>query len=522
MDHNFENMQQGNQGQGGSGYGSQGQGSYGSSGQQTQGGYGSSGQQTQGGYGTSGQQTQGGFVSSGQQTQGGYGTSGQFQGGTAYYAGQVPQERGKKKRRNRGDRTNGGKSGFGVTLAKTAAIALVFGLVSGLMFTGITFAGTKTIGASGSALESDASSGGENGNSSGSSAGGNSDGALQQTSTGHAADLLDVSAVVDAVMPSIVAITNTGTVTYQSFFGMSQSYETESCGSGIIVAQDDENIYIATNNHVVADAKSLAVTFFDDTVADGEIQGTDASDDLAVVRVRLKDIDDSCRAQIKVATLGNSDELKVGEATIAIGNALGYGQSVTTGVVSALGRTVTVSDSSTGATIVNNNLIQTDAAINPGNSGGALLNAKGEVIGINSVKYSDTAVEGIGYAIGMNDAMEIIDQLIETGVAYDMHTAYLGIQGKDMVDVSGNPAGVGIYSVMEGSGAAEADIQQNDILVALDGKRVDSMDNLKTILKDYSAGDQVKLTLLRRQDNGYDQLEVEVRLSSAQEVNVQQ
>lgn len=495
MDHNFENIQQGAQGQGTSGYGSQGQGGYGASGQQTQGGYGASSQQSQSGYG-------------------------QSQGGTAYYAGQVPQERGKKKRRNRGDRASGGKSGFGVTLAKTAAIALVFGLVSGLMFTGITFAGTKTIGASGSALESDASSGG--GNSSGSSAGGNADGALQQTSTGHAADLLDVSAVVDAVMPSIVAITNTGTVTYQSFFGMSQSYETESCGSGIIVAQDDENIYIATNNHVVADAKSLAVTFFDDTVADGEIQGTDASDDLAVVRVRLKDIDDSCRSQIKVATLGNSDELKVGEATIAIGNALGYGQSVTTGVVSALGRTVTVTDSSTGATIVNNNLIQTDAAINPGNSGGALLNAKGEVIGINSVKYSDTAVEGIGYAIGMNDAMEIINQLIETGVAYDMHTAYLGIQGKDMVDVSGNPAGVGIYSVMEGSGAAEADIQQNDILVALDGKRVDSMDNLKTILKDYSAGDQVTLTLLRRQDNGYDQLEVEVRLSSAQEVNVQQ
>lgn len=451
---------------------------------------------TQNGYGTQG-------VYGAQGTGNGYGAPSGYNAQSGYG---TPEKQKKPKHE---------KSGFGAMLGRTVAVALVFGLVAGLIFTGVAFVGSKALGTTANAGNSVMAE----------SATANTtktDGVIQQTSTGQAKDLLDVSSVVDAVMPSIVAITNTGTVTYQSFFGMSQSYETESCGSGIIVSQDDNYIYIATNNHVVADAKSLAVTFCDETVAQGEIQGTDASDDLAVVKVKLGDLSDSCKSTIKLATIGDSKNLKVGEATIAIGNALGYGQSVTTGVISALGRTVTVSDSNTGTTIVNNNLIQTDAAINPGNSGGALLNAKGEVIGINSVKYSDTAVEGIGYAIQMNDAMEIVNQLIATGVAYDNHTAYLGIQGKDMVDVSGNAAGVGVYSVMEGSGASEADIRQNDILIALDGNRVDSMENLKTILKDYSAGDTVKLTLLRRQDNGYDQVEVEVRLSSAEELNVQQ
>lgn len=417
------------------------------------------------------------------------------------------------------------KNSFGKTLGKTVAIALVFGLVAGSVFTGISYAGSKALGITNSAISQNVEehdSEGPKVEASENKADKEKENTLQTTSTGSAKDLTDVSEIVDEVMPSIVAITNTSTVTYQGFFGQSQTYESESCGTGIIVAQNSDYIYIATNNHVVANAKSLAVTFCDDSVVEGVIQGTDASDDLAVVCVAISDIDEETYHKIKVATLGDSDALKVGEATIAIGNALGYGQSVTTGVVSALGRTVTVTDNSTGTAIVNNNLIQTDAAINPGNSGGALLNAAGEVIGINSVKYSETSVEGIGYAIPMNDAMEMINQLISTGSAYDTHTAYLGIQGKDMVDVSGNAAGVGVYSVMEGSGASKVDIRQNDIIIALDGKNIESMENLKEILTDYKAGDVVTLRILRRSIDGYEQHEVQVELSSASELNIAQ
>ena len=305
-----------------------------------------------------------------------------------------------------------GGNGFGTKLAKCVAIALVFGLVAGTAFTGVSYFGGNALGINQSSDSSDKSSGGSK--DSGSSGSSSSDTAktLAATSTGDATDVTDVSGIVDAVMPSIVAITNTGVVQSQNFFGQSQSYESQSAGSGIIIQEDDTYLYIATNNHVVEGAESLTVQFCDDSTVSAEVKGTDASHDLAVVKVEKSAIDSDTLSAIKVATIGDSTALKVGQATIAIGNALGYGQSVTTGVVSALGRTVSTSDSSTGTTVTNDNLIQTDAAINPGNSGGALLNTNGEVIGINSVKYSDTSVEGIGYAIPMEDAQPIITQLI--------------------------------------------------------------------------------------------------------------
>jgi serine protease Do len=447
--------------------------------------------------------------------------------GAAQNAGNQPQQSGKKAK----------KRGFGATLAKTVAVALVFGLVSGCVFTGVSYAGGKAVGAiSGSVAESkgDETDKSENPKASDDTADSgatsndttDSDSAVEKTATGTGvvADLTDVSAIVDETMPSIVAITNIGTVTYQGFFGQSQTYESESCGSGIIIAQDADYIYIVTNNHVVSGADSLTVQFVDDSTVSCEIQGTDSSDDLAVVKAAISSIDPETLNSIKVATVGDSDSLKVGEATIAIGNALGYGQSVTTGIVSALGRTVTVSDSSySSQTVTNTNLIQTDAAINPGNSGGALLNAKGEVIGINSAKYSDTDVEGIGYAIPITDAMEIVNQLIENGVVTSAQTAYLGIQGtnvsENMSQVYGMPVGVYVYSVNSGSGAEKAGLRQGDIITAMDGQTLTTMDELKSMLEDYEAGDTVTLTVERIQNNGYQAMDVSVVLTAASNIS---
>ncbi len=400
------------------------------------------------------------------------------------------------------------KKGFGLTLAKCVAAALVFGLVGGSVFTGVSYAGSRILNLTGKSA-----SAGNNTSSTNSV----SSVQLQQTSTGNATEVVDVSGIVDAVMPSIVAITNTGTITYQSFWGQ-QSYESESCGSGIIIDQDEDYLYIATNNHVVADADTLTVQFVDGKTVECEIRGTDSSDDIAVVKVELDEIEADTLSQIKVATVGDSEALKVGEPAIAIGNALGYGQSVTTGCVSALGRTVTVSDQSTGETVTNTNLIQTDAAINPGNSGGALLNTKGEVIGINSVKYSDTDVEGFGFAIPMSDAKEIIDQLIKDGQVAEKQSAYLGIQGKDITSqisqAYGFPEGVYVLQVISGSAAEKAGILQGDIITELEGTQVTSMDQLRALLDNYDPGDEVTVTI-ERMENGYQEHEIALTLGTS-------
>ena len=318
-------------------------------------------------------------------------------------------------------------------------------------------------------------------------------------------------------MPSIVSITDTAAVNYQSFWGRSESYEQESAGSGFIIDQDDKYLYIATNNHVVSGSESLKVQFCDEKVVEAEVQGTVPSNDLAVIKVALEDIESDTLSSIKVATVGDSDALLVGEASIAIGNALGYGQSVTTGVISALGRTITTQDETTGATITNNNLIQTDAAINPGNSGGALLNSKGEVIGINSVKYASTEVEGIGYAIAINDAMPILESLIENGEYVNTQAAYLGIQGGDVstdMTAFNIPAGVYISSVMSGSGADKAGLLEGDIITRFEGTQISSMAELQSLLQGYKAGDEVTITVARQAGQGYQETDVKVTLSS--------
>lgn len=401
------------------------------------------------------------------------------------------------------------KSGFGVTLGKCAAIAVVFGLVAGGVFSGVSYAGTKALG-----ITSESSAQEEKAD--------NETASVKQTNTGNAKDLSDVSAIAKEAMPSIVAITNTGTISYQTFWGIQQQ-ESESCGSGIIIKQDDKYLYIVTNNHVVKDADSLTLQFADNETVSCEVKGTDAADDLAVVKVELSSIKKDTLENIKIATVGDSESLEVGQGVIAIGNALGYGQSVTNGIVSALGRSVTVQDEQTGETLVNNNMIQTDAAINPGNSGGALLNAQGEVIGINSAKYSDTSVEGFGYAIPMSDAMPIVEQLIEREKVDESQSAYLGIQGQDLsADVASAynmPQGIYIYKVVENSPAQNAGLRQGDIITAFDGQSVTSMSELKQLMTYYKSGQKVEITFERLGD-GYEEKTVKVKLGAMFEANV--
>ena len=433
-----------------------------------------------------------------------------YQQGSAYQSGQTQNtqyqnaqyQKAAKTKKQRAPRKPGA---FGPFAAKTVAAALIFGLVGGGVFTGVSYIGTRAISNSSTASAKLTTT---------------TSGGTKQTSSGDAKDLTDVSSIVDEVMPSIVAITNTGTVTYNSFFGK-QSQQSQSCGSGIIVSEDDDYLYIATNNHVVADSEELTVQFDDDSVVKAEIRGTDPDDDLAVVRVKKADLGKDTYSNIKIATIGDSDSVAVGSSAIAIGNALGYGQSVTTGIVSALNRTVTTQDSQTGETVTNNKLIQTDAAINPGNSGGALLNENGEVIGINSVKYSSTEVEGIGYAIPMSVAKPIIESLIQDGKYTNENQAYLGIKGGDVSSemvAYGFPQGVYVSSVSAGSGAANAGLQEGDIITAVDSTKISSMTELQSALKSYKAGDKVTLTVARQSGRQYEESKVEVTLSSAKDI----
>ena len=323
-------------------------------------------------------------------------------------------------------------------------------------------------------------------------------------------------------MPSIVAITNVSETEYQSFWGgMPQTYESTSCGSGIIVSQDDNYLYVATNNHVVNGANSLTVTFNDESTVSAEVKGTVPSTDLAVIRVALSSIESDTMNNIKVATLGDSDSLKVGNSCIAIGNALGYGQSVTTGIVSAKNRrmdsdnnTVTdgSDDSSDGV-----NLIQTDAAINPGNSGGALLNMNGEVVGINSAKLASTAVEGIGYAIAISDVTDTLESLMneETRDKVDNH-GVLGItvQSVDSAvsEAYGVPEGVLVRDVTEGGAADEAGIEAKSIITKFAGKVVTTKEQLVDFLSYYEPGEDVELTIEVPDGKGYKEETVTVTL----------
>lgn len=333
---------------------------------------------------------------------------------------------------------------------------------------------------------------------------------LSLTSTASVGNGMDVSTIAENVMPSVVAINISAIVEQQGMFGYTQQYEAEGSGSGIIIGENDSELLMVTNNHVVSDATTVNVTFADGESYEAQVKSTDSDTDLAIVVVKLSDIKESTMNQIKIATIGDSDSLKVGEQVVAIGNALGYGQSVTTGIVSAKDRT-----NSTNTTP----LIQTDAAINPGNSGGALLNMKGEVIGINSSKYSDTTVEGMGYAIPITAVQDRLDDLMnrQTREKVDeSEKGYLGIScatvSSDVSEAYGIPEGVLVTDVASKSAAEKAGIKANYVITKIDGQSISSAEELTEKLNYYAVGETVPITYKYLKDDAYVEKTVDVTL----------
>lgn len=331
----------------------------------------------------------------------------------------------------------------------------------------------------------------------------------------------DVSDVVEKVMPAMVSIVNNFTET-ANVFGQQYTQEEAASGSGIIVGKTDDELLIVSNNHVVESADKLTVTFIDGSEAQAQVKGLDSDMDLAVIAVSLNDLSDDTKNAITVATLGSSDDLKLGEPVIAIGNALGYGQSVTNGIVSALNREITLENGSTGLENGSTGtFIQTNAAINPGNSGGALLNMNGEVIGINSNKIGGTAVEGMGYAIPITSASPIIADLMErqtrTKVAED-EVGYIGISLQEVTSqisqMYNMPEGIYVVSVEEGSAAANAGIMKGDIITKFDGSSISSYSDLQKTLQYYAAGDSATITVQRPQNGEYVSVELNLTLGS--------
>ena len=325
-------------------------------------------------------------------------------------------------------------------------------------------------------------------------------------------------------MPSVVAITNM--MRYQengfSIFGeIQRETELPASGSGVIVGQNDTELLIATNNHVIQDSNSLTVSFIDESTATAQVKGTDATVDLALVSVKLSDISPETREKIKAVQIGSSDDMEVGDQVVAIGNALGYGQSVTTGIISAKNRDVQTKDG------VAKGLIQTDAAINPGNSGGALLNMKGELIGINVAKYADTNVEGMGYSIPSSAAESILSSLSTLTTRDKVPEAEQGVLGVQVKDIDAQtaesfamPKGIYIFKVLENTGADNSRIQERDIITKLDGQGVYTTADLKALLSKYRAGEEVKLTVMRQDGSGkYNEVEATVILGRAAALN---
>ena len=385
-------------------------------------------------------------------------------------------------------------------IGAVALSAVLFGGVAGGVFTGVTYATGATAKAKATQTKSDSSQQTTTTKLQTATA---STSTASSTSSGS----MDVTSIVQSAMPSIVAITNKSVQEVQNYFSMfsrgggTQEQEVESQGSGIIIGQNDSELLIATNNHVVEGADTLSVCFADDNACEATVKGTDSDNDLAVIAVKLSDISDDTMSQIKIAEIGDSNQLQVGEQVVAIGNALGYGQSVTTGIVSAVNRQLEDSNSENG-------FIQTDAAINPGNSGGALLNMQGQVIGINSAKLASTEVEGMGYAIPVSTASPIFEDLMNrqtrTKVSSDQAAA-LGIKGQtvdsSIAEAYGIPQGVYVAEIEQGSAAEKAGITAGSVITKFDDTTIESMDDLKSCLEYYAAGETVDL-VVKIADNG--------------------
>jgi serine protease Do len=321
----------------------------------------------------------------------------------------------------------------------------------------------------------------------------------------------DVSSVVSNVMPSIVAIDTTVSSTVE-YFGQSYKQDSSGSGSGIIIGENENELLIVTNNHVVeGDNATVKVTFSDESTAEATIKGADSNADLAVLAVKKTDLKDKTKKKIKIATLGDSSETKVGDMSIAIGNALGYGQSVTVGYISAKDRKVSMEDSTM-------TLLQTDAAINPGNSGGALINASGEVIGINSVKYASDDVEGMGYAIPISDAVPIINELMNREQLSISEQGYLGIKGLDITEQLSNtynmPEGIYVSEVTAGSPAEKGNIVTGDIITEINGREVKTLEELQEVLTYTKAGTEVSITVKKIKNGEYEKQKCTVTLGS--------
>ena len=429
------------------------------------------------------------------------------------------------------------QNSFQKKVGTTVALAVIFGLVASVVFQALNFTadkylktktGTTQIGTTESVFLQEASS---------------QESESDQTAADTASENGTVVAVAQASMPSVVAITTVSVQEIPSFFGYgSRQYKSAASGSGIIVGDNDDELLIATNNHVVEGATTLSVCFIGDDVANAEtetvnagdsgdlnledavsakIKGTDADNDLAVVAVQKSDIPEDTLNQIKIAQIGSSDDLVVGQQVVAIGNALGYGQSVTSGWVSALNRTISTEDgtNSTG-------LIQTDAAINPGNSGGALLNMKGELIGINSAKYADSSVEGMGYAIPISRAKPILEDLMNRETREKVDTSekgYLGVVLSNLtteaIQMYNIPSGAFVRGVDQDSPAENGGICKGDIIVKFDGQKVSDGDDLLDKLQYYKSGETIEAVVARADNGEYKESTVEVTLGTRPDNN---
>lgn len=450
-----------------------------------------------------------------------------------YAGGNIPPKKPRKKR------DFSGNNGFGKKAATAVALAVIFGLVAGAVFQGVNIAADKYRGNDSSTTigKTETVTGTED-----STADSSSDSSVKDI----VAESGTVAGVAQATMSSVVAITSVSVQEIPSFFGYgTRQYQSAGSGSGIIVGENDSELLIATNNHVVSGASTLTVCFAGSDVvgaeeetqamasgdgigfgSDGDvdvdnavsakIKGTDEENDLAVVAVEKSDIPDETMDEIKIAQLGSSDALVVGEQVVAIGNALGYGQSVTSGWVSALNRSISTEDGEASG------LIQTDAAINPGNSGGALLNMNGEVIGINAAKYADSQVEGMGYAIPISKAEPILEELMnrETRdkVEDSSKVGYMGVKAADLtteaIQMYNMPAGAFLTEVTEGGAADNAGIKKGDIIVKLDGQKVSGKDDLIDKLQYYEAGETIEVVISRANSGEYKEQTVEVTLGS--------
>lgn len=392
------------------------------------------------------------------------------------------------------------KGGFGKKITKAICLGLVFGLAAGASFIGIH----KVVGM----VSGDSGSGGL----------GTTVNIVKTSS--QDVELIkgkDVSDIITQCMPSIVAV-NTKVVTTSSFFGQTFSQEGSGAGSGFIISEADGILYMLTNYHVIENSSSIQVTFNDGKSYDAQVKGYDENADIAVLTVASEALEKETKEAIAIAVMGDSSEMKAGNGAIAIGNALGYGQSVTTGIISAVDREVQMTDGTV-------TLIQTDAAINPGNSGGALLNTRGEVIGVNTIKYADTNVEGMGFAIPINSAMETAQGIIDGSIVpkTDSNTAYLGISGGTLDEASaekyGYPSGVYVSMVSRYSAAERAGLRQGDIITEFNGEKIETMEDLQNMLYECLPGDEAVLTISRQvREGSFESMELKTILGARSDI----